>query len=73
MNREEIKLTQKGFSISPTQEYIEKQDREKRIQQRKNKTGKITNEEIYQYLNDTNDRIEEIYELTKALSKLKVL
>jgi len=69
MNREDVKISMKGFLVSPTSEYLEKLEREQRIEDRKNKTGTITNKEIFEFLVDTNIRIEEIYDLLTTLSK----
>lgn len=56
----------KGFIVRATPEQVEKQDREKRMKERKEKAPKnVTNTEIYEYLKDTNDRLSEIYDLLK--------
>ena len=65
----EYDAVKKHFKIRKSQKLVEKESREQRIETGKEKQGKVTNEEIYQYLNDTNCRIEEIYDLLKALSK----
>lgn len=66
MKKGQIEKNEKGFSIKPTQEYIDKKEREKRIKERKDvdKT-KVTNAEIFKFLQDTNDRLSEIYDMLK--------
>lgn len=54
-----------GFSVKATPGYNEKQEREKRMKERKNDrgNGNVTNEEIFEFLQDIADRQSEIYDL----------
>ena len=53
-----------GFSVEPTQEYLDKQEREVRFKDRKkSNNGNPNNKEIYELLLDIASRQEEIYDL----------
>ncbi|MFC2948520.1 hypothetical protein [Virgibacillus sediminis] len=62
-----------GFSVEPTPEYLEKQEREKRMKERKansvkgkaNLQGGVPNEELYELMLDMADRQSEMYDLLK--------
>ena len=57
----------KKIIVKKDEKEILKAEREQRIKDRKDisKTN-ITNREVFEYLNDTNDRLEEIYDLIKS-------
>ena len=68
MNKIDIKKQGNKIVIGKSPAALEKEAREKRIKDRKNldKTN-YTNKEVMEHLNDTNDRISEIYDIIKAL------
>ena len=53
----------KKIIIKKDEKQLAKEAREQRIKERKIKQDKATIEDIFQYLNDTNTRLEEIYDL----------
>ncbi len=67
MSKPNIQRTGKGFKVSKSAEQIEKEAREQRILERKNfDKSRVTNTEIYEYLKDTNERLNEIYDMLKG-------
>lgn len=67
-NKVKIEVSNTGFNIEPSQEYLNKRTREKRIADYKAKDkSKITNVEIGEMLEDLADRQSEIYDMLKEL------
>jgi hypothetical protein len=66
MNKIKIERVKKGIVIKQSEEYRHKKERESRILERKI-APKLnpSNKDIYEYLNDTNERLSEIYDLLK--------
>lgn len=47
-----------------------KREREERIKKNKeNQKSNLSNKDLFEYLNDTNSRLEEIYDIIKELKK----
>lgn len=67
MSKPNITKMANGFKVSKSEKQIEKEAREERILARKSmKKSSVTNTEIFEFLQDTNDRLSEIYDLLKA-------
>ena len=70
MRKTETQKTGKGFVVKKSTEYIEKQEREQRIQEKKqNRKAKYTNEDVMEMLMDIADRQAEIYDMLKQNTK----
>ena len=61
-----IEKQEKKIVVKKDEKQITKEEREARIKENKNKKTKVSLEDVFQYLNDTNSRIEEIYDLVKS-------
>jgi len=66
VKKHDVNVTENGFEVKPSKEYLDKQSREQRIADLKaNPKANPSNKDIQQLLIDTNDRLGEIYELLK--------
>lgn len=66
-----IKKHKKGFIVQPSKKYIKKFQRENKIKELKSKSSESTIKDIKEYLDVTNDRLSEIYEMLEdILNKL---
>jgi len=66
MKKHDVTVTDKGFEVKTSQEYLDKQAREQRIADLKaSPKANPSNKDIQQLLLDTTDRLSEIYELLK--------
>jgi hypothetical protein len=60
MTKFNVNKTKTGFKISKSQEQISKELIFKRISERKYKSGKVTNEELFEAINDLTDLVVEL-------------
>lgn len=62
-----VTTTATGFDVKPSQDYLDKQAREQRMQYRKaNPPTNPTNKQIYELMMDIADRQSEIYDMLKS-------
>ncbi|MDO7787502.1 hypothetical protein [Desulforamulus aquiferis] len=61
----------KKVVINASEKYLAKKEREVRIKGRfRNQKINPTNKDLYEYLNDTNARLSEIYDLLKEQDRI---
>ncbi|MEC1757359.1 hypothetical protein [Schinkia azotoformans] len=64
MSKQNVVKTSKGFKVSKSDKQLDKEAREQRMNERKvADKSRVTNTELFEYLQDTNDRLSEIYDM----------
>ncbi|SET55172.1 hypothetical protein SAMN05660297_02733 [Natronincola peptidivorans] len=72
MSKAIAKKEGKKIIISKSPQQIEKEIREERINENKTKQSEVIIDDVFQYLNDTNSRLEEMYDLIKSYKDINV-